>query len=221
MRLSLHKAAPKILAGLLLVACAARAQPPDEQGRQFRTNDLVELVTLDSTIRLDVRYATRDNFMHRQMYTQARVFLQRPAAEALVRVNRELHRHGYGLVVFDGYRPWSVTKKFWDETPIEQHNFVADPAKGSRHNRGCAVDLSLVDLTTGKEVRMPSPYDNFTKRAYPSYKGGTAHERRMRDLLRHAMENAGFRVNAYEWWHFDYKEWEKYRILDIPFDQIH
>lgn len=205
---------------LLFAANACHAQPPAERGKTFRPDDLVELVKLDSTFKLDIRYATSNNFMHRPMYTQGRAFLQREAAEALVRVSRRLHKQGYGLLIFDGYRPWSITKKFWDETPAEKHNFVADPQKGSKHNRGCAVDLSLYSLKTGREIRMPSPYDDFTEKASPLYKGGATKLRRMRDLLRHAMESGGFTVNDYEWWHFDYRGWEKYAISDLPFERI-
>src|SRR5262249_37758605 len=132
-----------ILLAHLVAAATLLAQPPAEPGKSFRPDDLVEIVNLDTTIRLDIRYATTNNFMHRPMYAEARAFLQRPAAKALVSAGRALRKKGYGLLVFDGYRPWAVTKKFWDETPPEKHNFVADPQKGSKHNRGCAVDLSL------------------------------------------------------------------------------
>jgi D-alanyl-D-alanine dipeptidase len=154
------------------------------------------------------------------MYAVARAYLQHPAALALLRVNKRLDKKGYGLLVFDAYRPWSVTKKFWDETPPEKHNFVADPQKGSKHNRGCAVDLSLYSLKSKKEIAMPSPYDDFTEKAYPTYTGGTKEERRMRDLLRQVMEREGFTVNEYEWWHFDYKDWPEFRISDIPFEEL-
>jgi D-alanyl-D-alanine dipeptidase len=193
--------------------------PPKEAGK-FRQPDLVELITLDPTLKLDVRYATANNFLGRPVYTEARVFLQRPAAEALVRVNRALRKKGYGLLIFDGYRPWSVTKIFWDATPADKKQFVADPRRGSRHNRGCAVDLSLYDLSTGREVEMPSGYDEFSERAHPGYQGGTAEQRRLRDLLRAAMEAEGFTVYENEWWHFDYKDWREYPILDLSFAQI-
>jgi D-alanyl-D-alanine dipeptidase len=187
---------------------------------KFHSPDLVQIVALDSTIKLDIRYATVNNFMRRPMYSRAVAFLQRPAGEALVRVNKKLKLRGYALLVFDGYRPWSVTKKFWDETPQEKRKFVADPAKGSRHNRGCAVDLSMYDLVTGREVEMPSPYDDFTERASPTYAGGTSAQRAMRDVLREAMESEGYTVNSGEWWHFDYKDWENYQILDLSFEEI-
>jgi len=191
-----------------------------KSAREFLPADLVEITLLDSTIRLDIRYATENNFMGRRMYSAARAFLQRSAAEALVRVNAKLRPHGYGLLVFDGYRPWSVTKRFWDETPVEKRSFVADPKVGSRHNRGCAVDLSLYALASGREVEMPSPYDEFSARASPEFDGGTGDQRKMRDLLRGAMESEGFSVNSGEWWHFDYKEWEDYEILDLKFEEI-
>ena len=191
---------------------------PVERGK--RTPDLVEITDLDSTVKLDIRYATPNNFMQRPMYTQARAFLQRPAADALVRVHRSLLPQGYGLLIFDAYRPWSVTKKFWDETPRAKRKYVANPKKGSKHNRGCAVDLSLYDLKTGREVSMPSAYDDFTYRAASNYKGGSKEERKARALLRSAMTKEGFTVNPDEWWHFDYKDWLTYGVLDVPFERI-
>src|SRR6202000_1717354 len=155
---------------------ALKAHPPHEQG-SFRAPDLVELVKLDPMIKLDIRYATTNNFLGSAVYTRPRAFLQRPAAEALVRAQHELEASGYGLIIHDGYRPWYVTKIFWDATPREQKIFVANPADGSKHNRGCAVDLSLYDLKTGKEVEMPSGYDEMTERALPDYPGGPPHER--------------------------------------------
>jgi D-alanyl-D-alanine dipeptidase len=140
------------LVSLAFFTVALAQGPPAETG-PFRQPDLVELIKLDPTIRLDIRYATRNNFLGKAVYKQPRAFLQRPAAEALARVNQSLRKRGYGLVVFDGYRPWAVTKVFWDVTPVDKKIFVADPSKGSRHNRGCAVDLSLFDLKTGEQVR--------------------------------------------------------------------
>lgn len=180
---------------------------------------MIELITLDSTIKLDIRYATENNFVGLQVYPQARVFLQKPAAEGVVAVHRKLKEKGLGIVVFDGYRPWSVTKLFWETVPPEKQIFVADPASGSKHNRGCAIDLSIFDLKTGKPLPMPSDYDEFTERASPNYTGGTEEELENRELLRHLMEAEGFIVNPCEWWHFDYKDWEQYAIYDISFDE--
>lgn len=210
--------APIVLATVLAAACA-HAGPPREKG-VFRKPDLVELVALDPTIKLDIRYATANNFVGRPVYTEARAFLQRPAAEALVRAHRSLKEKGYGLLVFDGYRPWSVTKLFWDVTPRSKREFVANPKEGSKHNRGCAVDLSLYDLRTGGEVQMPSAYDEMSPRSYPGYGGGTAEERQRRDLLRAAMEAQGFTVEPNEWWHFNCREWREYPILDVRFEEL-
>jgi len=197
--------------------CSVR--PPRESG-DFKQTDLVELIKLDSGIKLDIRYATSNNLVGRPVYTEARAFLQRPAAMALIKVNEELKPLGYGLLIFDGYRPWSVTKLFWDITSKENKKFVADPQKGSKHNRGCAVDLSLYDLATGKEIEMPGIYDEMSERSYPGYSGGTVEQRKMRDLLRARMEANGFTVYDYEWWHFDYRDWPSYRITNIPFADI-
>jgi D-alanyl-D-alanine dipeptidase len=195
---------------------ALAATPPREPG-PFRRVDLVDLAFLDATIRLDVRYATADNFLSTPVYEEARAFLQRPAAEALVRAHRALRERGYGLLVHDAYRPWWVTRVFWDATPSDRRDFVADPAKGSRHNRGCAVDLTLYRLADGRAVAMPSLYD---ERAYPAYAGGTSEQRERRDLLRSAMEREGFTVFASEWWHFDYRDWREYPILNVSFGEI-
>ncbi len=136
------------------------------------------------------------------------------------RVNRQLRRKGYGLLVHDAYRPWYVTKVFWDATPDEKKLFVADPTKGSRHNRGAAVDLTLYDMKTRRPVEMVGTYDETTDRSYPDYPGGTSLQRWHRDLLRRAMESEGFTVFEAEWWHFDYKEWQQYPIGNLEFDKI-
>jgi len=191
--------------------------PPKEENK--READLIELNKLDATIKLDIRYATDNNFVGKKVYPEARAFLQRPAAEAVVRVHKKLAADGLGLVIYDGYRPWAITKLFWEVTPEDKRKFVANPERGSKHNRGCAVDLSIFDLKTGKPIPMPSDYDEFTERASPDYAGGTEEERRNRDLLRKLMEAEGFTVNPNEWWHFDYKDWESYAIYDISFEE--
>jgi D-alanyl-D-alanine dipeptidase len=198
---------------------AALASPPKE-ARAFREVELVEVATLDLTIHLDVRYASANNFLGSPVYTQPRAFLQRPAAMALIRALHALQPLGYGLLIHDGYRPWSVTKIFWEATPPEGRIFVADPAQGSRHNRGCAVDLTLYDLKTGAPIEMPGTYDEMSLRSFPNYPGGTSLQRWHRALLRHAMESEGFAVFETEWWHFDYKDWREYPILNIPFEQV-
>ena len=182
--------------------------------------DLIELTKLDKTIKLDIRYATDNNFTGRTVYPEARAFLQRPAAEALVRVHKKLEKQDLGLVIFDGYRPWAITKLFWEVVSPDQRKFVADPAKGSKHNRGCAVDLSIFERKTGALLDMPSGYDEFTERASPGYKGATVLQTKNREMLRALMEAEGFTVNPNEWWHFDYNGWQDYGIYDIAFSAI-
>ncbi len=198
---------------------AEGATPPTETG-EFLPDDLVELVALDSTIRLDIRYATDNNFMGTPFYSSPRAFLQRPAAAALVRAHRSLWSRGYGVLVHDGYRPWSVTRMFWDATPDALRIFVADPSQGSRHNRGAAVDLTLYDRATGQPVLMPGGYDEMSPRSFPGYAGGTARQRWLRDLLRNAMEREDFTVYEAEWWHFDFRDWRRYRIGNLPFEAV-
>lgn len=198
----------------------ALAATPPAQPEGLRSPDLVELVRLDSTIHLDIRYATTNNFAGTVFYASPQAFLQRPAAEALVRAGAWLRQRGYGLLVHDGYRPWYVTKAFWDAVPDSLHWLVADPSRGSRHNRGSAVDLTLYDLKTGQPVEMPGTYDEATPRSFANYPGGTARQRWHRALLRTAMVVQGFIPNPEEWWHFDYKEWREYPVLNIPFEEI-
>jgi CubicO group peptidase (beta-lactamase class C family)/D-alanyl-D-alanine dipeptidase len=198
---------------------ALAASPPVEQG-DFLKPDLVELRSLESTIRYDIRYATTNNFMDAVFYSQANAFLQRPAAEALARAHRKLRERGYGLLIHDAYRPWYVTKMFWDATPPAQRHFVANPANGSRHNRGAAVDLTLYELSTGRPVQMVGGYDEFSERSYPDYPGGTTRQRWLRELLRDAMESEGFKVYEFEWWHFDYGEWRRYPIQNVSFESL-
>ncbi|HXR32984.1 MAG TPA: M15 family metallopeptidase [Verrucomicrobiae bacterium] len=202
-----------------LRAAALAAKPPDEAGA-FRKPDLVELAGLDPAFHLDIRYAQSNNFLSTPLYTQARAFLQRPVAGALLRVLRKLQPLGYGLLIHDAYRPWYITKLFWDATPPNDHNFVADPQKGSKHNRGCAVDLTLYDLKTGETIEMPGLYDEMSPRSFPTFPGGTSLQRWHRDLLRRAMESEGFTVDQNEWWHFDYKDWKLYPILNVPFEKL-
>lgn len=213
---------PKLIALCLCVSVAvvSAQEGPPKDPKATRTADLVELVKLDPTIKLDIRYAGSNNFLGKPVYKEARAFLQRPAAEALLAVHKDLARAGYGLMIHDGYRPWAITKLFWDMTTGFQREFVADPKTGSKHNRGCAVDLTIYDLATGKVVEMPGGYDEMTPRSYPDYPGGPPEARAKRDLLRKAMESHGFTVESNEWWHFNYKDWTAYPILDIAFSDI-
>ncbi len=137
-----------------------------------------------------------------------------------MRAHRALAKEGYGLLIHDAYRPWYVTKIFWDATPPDKHNFVADPATGSRHNRGCAVDLTLYDLKTGRAGRDAEPVRRDVRRAYPDFAGGDEAARTRRDLLRRSMEAEGFTVYEFEWWHFDYRDWKSYAIQNVRFEDI-
>jgi D-alanyl-D-alanine dipeptidase len=198
---------------------ALEADPPTEFG-QFREPELTELIELDSTFELDIRYASTNNFMSAVFYDEPRAFLQRPAAEALVSAHRRLKAQGFKLLIHDAYRPWYVTKMFWDATPEEHKLFVADPASGSRHNRGSAVDMTLYDLQTGQPVEMVGGYDEFSERSYARYPGGTSSQRWLRDLLRRVVEAEEFSVYEFEWWHFDHKDWAEYPILNETFAEL-
>ena len=202
-----------------LLRADRRLRPPAESGA-FLAPDLVQPARLDSTIRLDIRYASTNNFLGSVFYSSARAFLQRPAARALVRASQALRPLGYGILIHDAYRPWYVTKVFWDATPPASRWLVANPTRGSKHNRGAAVDLTLYDLATGAPVEMPSTYDEATVRAESGYPGGTSRQRWHRALLRRVLEAEGFTVNPSEWWHFDFRDWQRYQILNIPFEEI-
>ena len=198
---------------------ALAASPPAEKPAA-RATDLVELTALDPSIKLEIRYATTNNFAGTKFYDEARAFMQRPAAAAVVRAHRALRPLGYGLLIHDAYRPWYVTRMFWDAMPNDKRWLVANPADGSKHNRGAAVDLTLYDLKTGRPIEMPSTYDESTGRAHADYPGGSAVQRWHRALLRNAMVGEGFMVNPLEWWHCDFSSWRDYAIGNITFDKI-
>ena len=198
---------------------ALNSSPPVEK-KSFKNIDLVELKNFDETIKYDIRYAGTNNFMSNKFYSLANAYLQRPAAQALVRVHKKLNLLGYGLLIHDAYRPWYVTKMFWDATPDDKKIFVANPDNGSRHNRGCAVDLTLYELKSGKVVEMVGGYDEMTSRSFPNYYGGTSEQRWHRKLLRDTMGSEGFEVYEYEWWHFDYNAWEQYPIANTRFEDL-
>ena len=201
-----------------LRAAALEQTPPVEKGPR-RPSDLVDLATYPH-VKLDIRYATTNNFMGFPLYESPNAYLQRPAAEALGRAAEHLAKNGFGLLIHDAYRPWFVTKMFWEATPESAHIFVANPAEGSRHNRGCAVDLTLYRLSTGAPVQMTGRYDEMSLRSYEDYIGGTTAERALRETLRQAMEAEGFTVYPEEWWHFDYKDWDQYAIGNETFAQL-
>jgi zinc D-Ala-D-Ala dipeptidase len=179
--------------------------------------DLVDIRDVNPRIRLDIRYATANNFTGARVYDEARCFLRPDVAQRLSQVQRDLERQGLGLKVYDCYRPLSVQKKFWALVPDER--YVADPAKGSRHNRGAAVDLTLVDAR-GRELPMPTGYDDFTEKAHRDAKDLPAETIRNREILEKAMVRRGFVPLPTEWWHFDAAGWEKYPVMDVPFGEL-
>jgi zinc D-Ala-D-Ala dipeptidase len=221
-----RRAAIATLLAVPLAACHdAQPEKPKIKDRSKPkpelAGSLVELVTLDPTIRLDIRYATKNNFTGRMLYDQPRAFLIKPAAQALVRAHWAARRQGFGLTIFDAYRPWRVTKALWDATaPGPKKNYVANPKKGSKHNRGCAVDLTLHRLATDEEVAMPSGYDEFTPRADRNYSNAPAEALANRNLLERLMEAHGFRGASNEWWHFDFRGWQDHPILNIDFADL-
>ena len=206
---------PWILLVLLLGGC--QTQPS-----HATQTPLVEINRIEPGIKVDIRYATRNNFTGRVLYPTARALLLAQPALALARVHRKLKPMGYGLLIYDAYRPWSVTRDLWDSASAADraNGYVANPAEGSKHNRGCAVDVGLYALPTGKEVEMPSAFDDFSIRAHADWAGGNEESRRNRDRLRQAMETEGFKVLPNEWWHFNYRDCEQQPLLDIPFENF-
>jgi len=181
-------------------------------------NELVEIKKAIPNIKLDIRYATRNNFMQQVMYKQARAFARKPVVEALKKIQKELNKKGYGLKIFDGYRPYAITVEFYKKA--SDKNFVANPAKGSKHNRGCAVDLTLINLKTGKELVMPTPYDSFSAAAAAKFEKVSPEARKNRDFLIAIMARYQMNVLENEWWHYDFSGWRGYDLMDIPFEKL-
>ena len=182
---------------------------------------LVELIKLDPSIRLDMRYATTNNFTGRVLYSEARAFLTVAAAQAVVRASAKARADGFGLTIYDAYRPWRVTKQLWDATPVgPKKEYVANPKRGSKHNRGCAVDLTLHDLKTGLLVEMPTEFDDFSEMAHRNYAGASTVAIANRARLQRYLEAEGFVGLSNEWWHFDFTGWQDYPVMDVPFDKI-
>lgn len=189
--------------------------------QQVKANPEKELVNLAATVPgivLDIRYATTNNFTGEIIYTLPRAYARKPVAEALKKAQEEFSRHGVGIKVYDGYRPYSATVKFYEV--YRDTTYVASPYKGSRHNRGCAIDMTLVDLKTGKELKMPTEYDSFKKEAWPTTPVKDPVIKKNRDLIISVMHKHGFKVNASEWWHFDFNGWQKFEVMDIDFEEL-
>jgi D-alanyl-D-alanine dipeptidase len=189
-----------------------------DECQKDKQNQLIDLEEAVPAIRMDIRYATDNNFTHKKVYSTAKAFLRQPAAAALARVQKELEKEGIGIKVYDAYRPYAATMLFYDL--IKDTLFVASPVKGSRHNRGCAVDLTLVNLKTGAELEMPTGYDDFSERASPTYNDLPVIAKENRKRLIDVMKKQGFEVYGSEWWHFDFNGWQAYSLMDISFEEL-
>ena len=189
-----------------------------EAVNQNPEDELVDIEQYVPGIKLDIRYATANNFTGEQIYTQPKAFVRRPVAEALKNVQESLSKQNLGLLVYDAYRPYAATVKFYEV--YHDTTFVASPFSGSRHNRGAAVDVSLINLTTGKELEMPTGYDSFSDTAAPAFSDLPESVKVNRALLIQVMNDNGFTVYPSEWWHFDYQHWEKFELMDLSFEQL-
>ena len=220
------------IALVLLIACASAPHiPANRYGlhvvpdtatyeQQVAANPDKRLVDLQSFIPgivLDIRYATTNNFMHEQLYPIAKAYARYPAAGALRDIEHELATENLGLKIFDAYRPYGITEKMWSPKNV---GFVADPARGSKHNRGAAVDLTLIDLTTGQELEMPSAYDEFTDRAHRDYEAATPPALANRAKLEDIMKRHGFEPLPTEWWHFDFGGWQRFELMNVPLEAL-
>ncbi len=182
------------------------------------TNELIDLEKFIPDIIFDIRYATKNNFTKQVIYNSPKAFVRKPVADALAKIQTELKAQGLGLKIFDAYRPYAATVKFYEVYP--DTNFVAAPWKGSVHNRGCAVDLTIVNTATNMELKMPTPFDDFTDKAAHSYIELSDTVLKNRTLLREIMEKHGFQIYSYEWWHYNFNGWQDFQLMDIPFEQL-
>jgi D-alanyl-D-alanine dipeptidase len=199
---------------------AALAADMPRQGDALLTAELVDVASVDPTAKIALLYATDGNALGMPVYEQGRAFLDAAAARALARANKRLNAHGYGLVVWDAYRPWHVTKLLYDVLPPDKKYMLEAPETGSPYNRGLSVSVSLYSLATGEEIAMITGLDEPSPRALSKFQGGSELERHRRDLLRFYMQDEGFSGVEHEWWHFDYKDFEKYRLLNKSFAQL-
>mgnify|MGYP005624441659 CR=1 FL=1 len=185
--------------------------------RKYSKQGLVDISKINQAIRIDMRYATTNNFMHKKIYTSPKAYLFRSVAEKLSRVQKYLKKMGLGLKVWDAYRPYRYQFVIYDA--VQDVRFAANPSKGSVHNRGASVDLTLVDKN-GSELAMPTAFDDFTVKASSSYKKLSKNVLRNRELLKKVMRMHGFVTITTEWWHFNDKNWRRYLLLDIGFEDL-
>lgn len=189
---------------------ASLATAPDKE--------LIDLEKFIPGIALDIRYATTNNFTKEKIYNLARAYARKPVAEALKKAQQEFLKQGVGIKIHDAYRPYKATVKFYEL--YKDTTYVASPYRGSRHNRGCAIDMTLIDIKSGNELKMPTEYDSFRKEAWPTTPVSDPVIKKNRELIISVMEKHGFKVNASEWWHFDFIGWKKYEVLDIDFEEL-
>ncbi len=210
-----------LAAGLLLIplfGCETAARQDEQRFHDRATRapeetELVRLREIDPTFVIDARYATTNNFVGEVLYPSEELYLERDAAERLARVQSQLAERGMGLKIFDAFRPLSVQRRMWEIKPDPK--YVANPQRGSRHNRGRAVDVTLIMLDTGEELEMPTEFDDFSERAAHSYNDLPLNVIVHRRILREAMEGEGFAPIDAEWWHYDALPWEDYPVLDV------
>ncbi len=215
-----------ILFGLVLSAIAQnkyglKATTYPEYVQSLKANPEKALIDLEKYIPglvLDIRYATTNNFTQSRVYNLAKAYARKPVADALKKIQSDLKEQGLGIKIFDVYRPYKATVKFYEV--YRDTTYVASPYRGSRHNRGCAVDLTLIDLKTGEELKMPTEYDSFRKEAWPSTPMSDPLIRKNRQLLIDVMQKHGFKVNGSEWWHYDFKGWKNFEVMDIDFEEL-
>ncbi len=186
--------------------------------KQNPDKTMVEIKDSIPDVILDIRYATSNNFTGQQIYNQPKAYARLPVINALQLVQTELKLKGLGLKIYDAYRPYSATVKFYEV--YHDTTYVASPYHGSRHNRGAAVDISLIDLTTGEELEMPTVFDDFTIKAHPDFMDLSKEALQNRRQLIKIMKKYGFTVYPSEWWHFDFNGWEQFEIMDFTFEQL-
>ena len=214
---------PWPLLGLLLPPQAgpARVREAAEYRRQVGRDarqEMVDLAPFIPGIRLDIRYATTNNLTGQRIYPEAAAFLRRPVAEDLRRVQAALAAQGYALLIYDAYRPYAATLRLYQALPDQ--TYAAPPTRGSKHNRGCSIDVGLVELRSGRPVLLPTDFDAMTTAARSDYQQLPAAALKHRAILHRALRQHGFQNYAAEWWHFDHKTWPQYPLLDLPFSAL-
>lgn len=189
-----------------------------EANSSVKKQDLVLVIDYSKDFAIDMKYATYDNFVKKAMYPSPTCVLTKGTLDKLIKANSIVKKQGFTIKIWDAYRPLSVQKIMWEATPNK--NYVANPYRsGSKHNRGAAVDVTLIDKN-GKELVMPTEFDNFTAKASPTYKGMSQEQRKNLNILSNAMTSAGFKTISHEWWHFEDTDWNSYEIQDLPLSKF-